>query len=359
MEILERFVISKVVRRLSGYGLLVLSVAGLVLGQQDSAPSQTKAPGKGSSPVGSLPVLNYKLVDWPAEVLSAAGFPAGPWNLIQAPAVATTARGTILVLHRGAHPLLEFESGGKFIRSWPEPTFSEGKVAAIPLANRDPARRSNYSAVYGPAGCDSCGAHSVRVDPQGNVWVIDAAAHLVYKLDQQGKVLLRLGQKGVAGMGPNTFNLPTDVAFAPNGDFYVSDGYGSARVVKFSREGKYQLAFGKRGTGPAEFGLPHNVVVDGQGRVYVTDRDHERVQVFAPNGEFLKQWKTFGGVSTLFITKDQHIWVGGVLCDLDGKALGRLPFPGGGAGGHGTTVTESGDVYVAQLSGVVQKFVKQ
>jgi hypothetical protein len=93
--------------------------------------------------------------------------------------------------------------------------------------------------------------------------------------------------------------------------------------------------------------------------VYVTDRDNQRVEVFDSNGKFLTQWKTFGGVSTLFITKDQHIWVGGFLYDLTGKPLGRLPFPNNAVGGgHGTAVTSSGDVYIAELSGVVEKFVK-
>lgn len=335
--------------------LLVFCFAGVALCQVE------KGGGRGAGRGADIPTLNYKLVNWPTEATSAAGFPAGPWNLIQAPAVAVDARGHILVLHRGANPILEFESDGKFVRSWGDGMFSFGKVTFVPPANRAPTR-SNYSAVYGPAGCDSCGAHSIRVDPQGNIWAVDAPDQMVYKMNPQGKVIMRLGQKGVAGTGQNTFNLPTDVAFTPNGDFYVSDGYANPRVVKFTKDGKYILEFGKRGTGPGEFMLPHNVVVDAQGRVYVTDRDNQRVEVFDSSGKFLNQWKTYGGVSTLLMTKDQHIWVGGILTDLDGKALGRLPFPqgaGGGGGGHGTAVTESGDVYIAQLSGVVQKFVKQ
>jgi hypothetical protein len=76
-------------------------------------------------------------------------------------------------------------------------------------------------------------------------------------MDPQGKdILMRLGQKGVAGTGHNNFNLPTDVAFAPNSDIYVSDGYGGARVVKFSHDGKFLLEFGTRGKGPGQFGLP-------------------------------------------------------------------------------------------------------
>jgi len=306
---------------------------------------------------GILLCQDYQLVpDWPTQARSAAGTPAGPWNLIQAPGVAVTAQDHVLVLHRGAHPILEFESGGKFVRSWGDGLFSEGKVVAIPPADRKPGS-SGYSAVYGPAGCDSCGAHSIRVDAEGNIWAVDAPGHVIYKMNPQGKVILQLGQKGVAGMGPNNFNLPTDVAFAANGDFYVSDGYGNPRMVKYSREGKYLLQWGTRGNGPGQFQLPHNVAVDAQGRVYVTDRDNRRLEVFDSNGKFLKEWPDIGGVSALRMTKDQHIWTGGILRDLEGKVLGSLKGDVGGT--HGVAVSEAGDVYVGQLTGVAQKFVRR
>jgi DNA-binding beta-propeller fold protein YncE len=146
------------------------------------------------------------------------------------------------------------------------------------------------------------------------------------------------------------------VAFAPSGDFYVTDGYGSARVLKFSKDGKFILQWGTRGTGPGQFGLPHNLVIDAQGRVYVTDRDNQRIEVFDANGKFLTEWKGTGGVSGLAITKDQHIWSGQTLRDLDGKAIGRLPDA---MAAHGVAVHPNGEVYLAQLSGVVQKYVKQ
>jgi len=286
--------------------------------------------------------------------MTAAGVP-GAWNLIQVASVSITQQGTILVLHRGASPVLEFASDGTLVRAWGDGMFSEGKVAGIPESYWT-SDKSHYSAVYGPAGCASCGAHSVRVDPQGNIWLVDAPGHVVYKLNADRKEIMRLGTKGAAGTGPNQFNLPTDVAFAPNGDVYVTDGYGSARVVKFTRDGKYLLEWGRRGKGAGEFGLPHNLVVDKAGRVYVTDRDNQRIEVFDAAGKFLEQWPNTGGVSGLAITKDQRIWTGGVLRELDGKVVGQLP---GNPGGHGVAVSESGDVYIAQLSGVVQKFVKQ
>jgi DNA-binding beta-propeller fold protein YncE len=299
----------------------------------------------------------YQLAgDWPVPATNAAGTPAA-WNFIQVSGVAIDSRGRVLVLHRGAQPLLEFESNGKFVQPWTAVTFSEGKVAAIAPGDRV-SGHSAYSAVYGAAGCDSCGAHSVRVDPDHNIWVVDAPGQVIYKMDPQGKVLMRLGKKGVAGSDHDTFNLPTDVGFAPNGDLYVTDGYAGARVVKFSREGKYLLEWGTRGKGPGQFELPHNVVVDARGRVYVTDRENRRIEVFDSSGKFLAQWATPQGVSGLFLTKDQHLWAGAMLLNLEGQVLATLPKRTA-ADGHGVAVSDSGDVYLAQLSGKVEKFVKQ
>jgi|ERR1043166_316752 hypothetical protein len=333
--------------RIGRASLLASICFGCTLGQQGNAPRLG----------AQAPALGYKEVpDWPIPATNAAGT-AAAWNFIQVSGVAIEASGHILVLHRGAHPLLEFESNGKFMRSWNNVLFSEGKVAAVAAGDRVPGR-SFYSAVYGPAGCDSCGAHSVRVDPEHNVWVVDATGQVVYKMDPQGKVIMQVGQKGVAGTGHNNFNLPTDVAFAPNGDFFITDGYANARVVKFSHDGKYLLEWGTRGKGPGQFELPHNVAVDALGRVYVTDRENRRIEVFDANGKFLNQWMTIEGVSGLVMTKDQHLWAGAVLLNLEGQVLGRLPN-GSAASAHGVAVSNSGDVYLAQLNGKVQKFVKQ
>src|SRR5262245_51995882 len=234
---------------------------------RELASGEQAGRGDATSDIATLP---YKLVEWPTPPTTAAGVP-GAWNFIQVASVAISPRGTVLVLHRGAHPLMEFESSGKFLRSWGDGLFSEGKVAGIPETFWT-AEKSHYSAVYGPAGCASCGAHSVRVDPQGNIWLVDAPGHVIYKMNADMKEVMRLGTKGVSGTGSNTFNLPTDVAFAPNGDLYVSDGYGSQRVVRFTRDGEYVTEWGSWGSGPGQFYLPHNLAIDAQGRVYVTDR---------------------------------------------------------------------------------------
>ena len=103
---------------------------------------------------------------------------------------------------------------------------------------------SGYQGAYGAGGCAECGAHSIRVDRDDNVWVVDATAHAVYRLDAQGRIAQTLGTPGQAGQSERNFYLPTDVAFAPNGDVLVSDGYGNARVVRFSRDGRYLAQFG-------------------------------------------------------------------------------------------------------------------
>ncbi|MBW8709272.1 MAG: 6-bladed beta-propeller, partial [Alphaproteobacteria bacterium] len=161
-----------------------------------------------------------------------------------------------------------------------------------------------------------------------------------------------------AGKTDKLFYLPTDVAFAPNGDILVSDGYGNPRIVRFSATGKYLGEFGERGNGPGQFQLPHNLVVDGNGRIYVSDRENQRVEVFDAGGKYLREWDHIGGASSLIMTSDQHVWTGGVLHDLDGKVIGRLPGEGS-TESHGGAVAVNGDVYLGLLTGKAEKFVKQ
>ena len=289
---------------------------------------------------------------WPLPATTAAGTPS-PWNFGQIVAVATGADGNILALHRGRQPIMVFAPDGTFVRAWGEGLFSHGKVLGIPPEDRNPGQ-SGYTAVYGAGGCHACGAHAIRVDPQGHVWVVDAPGHVIYKLRETGDVLLQLGTRGVSGAGTDTFNLPTDIAFAPNGDLYVSDGYGNARIVRFTRDGDYIGEWGSRGAGPGEFGLPHGIAVAGDGRVYAVDRDNSRVQVFDAEGTFLDEWTDLTGVQALFVSGD-HIWAGGALRDLDGGIVAELTD---GGGGHGMTVSHGGDVFVARIAGGrVQKFV--
>jgi DNA-binding beta-propeller fold protein YncE len=128
------------------------------------------------------------------------------------------------------------------------------------------------------------------VDPQDNIWVTDKDHHLIYKFSHEGKLLLTLGTKGVPGADATHFDGPADLAFTPEGDFYLADGYQNNRIVKFSRDGKMLFEWGKKGSGPGEFDVPHSVAYH-RGRVYVADRSNGRIQIFDGEGKFIEQWK--------------------------------------------------------------------
>jgi DNA-binding beta-propeller fold protein YncE len=171
--------------------------------------------------------------------------------------------------------------------------------------------------------------HGFTVDGEGNIWASDANAnetvlgisakgsngvlrgHQVFKLSPTGKVLMTLGKAGVAGSGPDTFDQPSGIAVAPNGDIFVTDGHGmNDRVVKFSKEGRFIKAWGHHGSGPGEFDQPHDISIGGsQGRVFVADRSNDRVQIFDQDGNFIAAWKQFGRPSAVFVSKDDTLYV--------------------------------------------------
>lgn len=133
--------------------------------------------------------------------------------------------------------------------------------------------------------------HGLRVDKNDNVWITDIGLHQVMKFTHDGKLLLAIGERLTPGLDGQHFNKPTDVAVAPDGSFYVSDGYVNSRVAKFSAGGKFLFDWGRKGTRPGEFDLPHGISIDAQGRIYVADRSNSRVQVFEGDGTFIAEWK--------------------------------------------------------------------
>jgi sugar lactone lactonase YvrE len=159
--------------------------------------------------------------------------------------------------------------------------------------------------------------HGIYVDNDGNVWVTDGQGangkgQQVFKFSPDGKVLLTLGKAGEPGTGPDTFNQPSDVVVAPNRDIFVADGHGgntNARIVKFSKDGKFIKTWGKKGTGPGDFDTPHALAFDSKGRLFVGDRANNRIQIFDQDGKFLDQWTQFGRPSGIFIDKNDVIYV--------------------------------------------------
>ena len=159
--------------------------------------------------------------------------------------------------------------------------------------------------------------HGIYVDPQGNIWVTDGQGkdgkgQQVFKFNPDGKVLMTLGKAGVAGDGPDTFNQPSDVIVAANGDIFVADGHGgntNARVVKFSKDGKFIKTWGKKGSAPGDFDTPHALAFDSKGRLFVGDRANNRIQIFDQDGKFLDQWTQFSRPSGLYIDKNDVLYV--------------------------------------------------
>ena len=155
-------------------------------------------------------------------------------------------------------------------------------------------------------------AHFIRIDGGGNVWLADVGRHTVTKRSpDDGRVLLTLGTPGVPGCDATHFFKPTDMAFAPNGDIYVSDGYGNARVVQFDKQGRFIRAWGSLGTAPGQFSLPHSIVCDSQGRLYVADRNNVRVQMFDRRGRLLDVWRDVMVPWGLWVSPSDEIWVCG------------------------------------------------
>jgi DNA-binding beta-propeller fold protein YncE len=159
--------------------------------------------------------------------------------------------------------------------------------------------------------------HGLHVDPDGNVWVTDGLGkdgkgQQVFKFSPDGKVLMRLGQAGVAGSGLDQFNAPSAVVVAPNGDVFVADGHGgntNARIMKFTRDGKLIKTWGHKGSGNGELDIPHALAMDSRGRLFVADRGNNRIQIFDQDGNYLDQWAQFSRPSGLYIDKNDVIYV--------------------------------------------------
>jgi hypothetical protein len=284
-----RFTFVAALAAIAAFGLAARS-------QQTQYPKQTQLPNP------------YRLVEnWPMLPKSMNG---GHWGeLIRAD---IDVKGNIWIFHRCFNtepagyatcvgrtepPILEFDPAGELLTSF------GGGMFAFP--------------------------HGFTVDAQGNIWASDAnkdetvlgmsakdlngvvRGHQVFKLSSTGKVLMTLGKEGVAGNGPDTFDQPSGIAIAANGDIFVTDGHGkNDRVVKFSKDGRFIKTWGHHGAGPGEFDQPHDISIGGsQGHVFVADRSNSRVQIFDQDGNFIAAWKHFGRPSAVYVSKDDTLYV--------------------------------------------------
>jgi sugar lactone lactonase YvrE len=164
--------------------------------------------------------------------------------------------------------------------------------------------------------------HGIDVDSDGNVWVTDAVGaartpagtrgHQVIKFSPDGKVLMTLGTPGVPGSDANSFNAPSDVVVADNGDIFVADGHAddtNNRIVKFSSDGTFIKSWGKTGYGPGEFRTLHALAIDARDRLFVADRSNNRIQIFDLDGNHLATWTQFGRPSGIFFDGNDQVYV--------------------------------------------------
>ena len=198
-------------------------------------------------------------------------------------------------------------------------------------------------------------------DPEKNVWIIDRENEQIFKFSHDGKkLLMTLGEKGVIASDNKHFGRPADIAFAPDGSFYIADGYTNTRIIKFDKNGKFLFDWGSDGSGPGQFKVQvHDVAVDKQGRVFVADRG-DRIQIFDANGKFIDQWPNIRKPSYIHITKDGALWVVSgagnriLKYDMNGKLQTWWGMYGSGPGQlddpHDMSVDSAGNLYLAIFS---------
>jgi hypothetical protein len=230
--------------------------------------------------------------------------------------------------------------------------------------------------------------HAIHVDREGNVFVADAdgkngKGHTVVKFSPDGKLLMTLGRPGVAGETNDTFNRPSAVVTGASGDIYVADGHGgnsNARIVKFTKDGKFIKTWGHKGTGPGEFGELHAIAIDSSGRVFVGDRGNNRIQIFDQDGRFLDEWRQFGRPSAIYIDANDMLYVAdhqsstklnpgfrrGIRIGSAKDGVVRTRIPGSGSEPDKETVPEGvavdarGNIYGAEVAlKNVTRYVRQ
>ena len=245
----------------------------------------------------------------------------------EAVGVAKNARGHLFVFSRtgktatvkgsAASMLFEFDPSLKFVKEWGP---------------------NNYAAAF---------AHTVRVDKEDNIWMVDEGSNMVVKYRPDGSVAMTLGRKeepldwlerfveegdkleGTPPARPGVFNRPTDVTWDTQGNIFVADGYNNSRVAKFDKNGNWVKAIGERGSNPNQFNTPHGITSDAKGNIYVADRGNRRVQVYDPDLNPVRIIEGMGAPWTVCTTPGatQYLFSGDgngkiYKFSLDGKLIG-------------------------------------
>jgi sugar lactone lactonase YvrE len=227
---------------------------------------------------------------------------------------------------QSAYPRVSLAAGYKVVPGWPDASKGADRLRVVTgvavdkqdrvwVANTlDPPVRvysQDGKLLKGWGKGQFINPHFLRIDPEGNVWVADYGMHAVRKFTEDGKLLLTLGTPGQPGEDATHFFRPTDIAFGPGGDLFVTDGYGNNRVVRFDADGKFIKTWGKLGVKAGDFSQPHSIVADSKGRLYVAERNNCRIQVFDKDGRSLAQWRSLINPWGLWISPKDEILVCG------------------------------------------------
>jgi DNA-binding beta-propeller fold protein YncE len=262
-------------------------------------------------------------------------------------AVGVDAENRVYAFNRGEHPVAVFDAHGNFLRSWGEGVFTR--------------------------------AHGVHMAPDDTIWLTDDGDHTVRHCTLDGKILMTLGVPGEPKpyMSGEPFHRCTHTAISPKGELYVSDGYGNARIHKYTPDGRLLHSWGEPGTDPGQFNVPHNICCDPDGWLYVADRENHRVQVFDGDGRFETQWNNLHRPNGMCMAagRDPLIYIGegGPSGEINrdwpnigprvsihsskGQVLARLGRmhaglePGHFTSPHGIAVDRGGNIFVGELSG--------
>jgi len=287
--------------------------------------------------------MTYGSGNYTYEVQAGWGKLPEGWTWGWIPAVACDSQDRVFVYSRSEHPLVIFDREGNFLASWGEEVIKD--------------------------------AHGIYIDADDNVYCVERDTHCVFKFNAQGELVMTIGVPGQPGANDgDPFNKPTDLAIASTGELFISDGYGNARVHKYSPGGEHLMSWGTWGEGPGQFALSHCVRLDREDRVWVCDRTNDRIQIFDTDGHYLTEWRNISKPDTIYFDpNDDVVYVAHLTHAVSIYTLaGRLLSTWGGsqsspkpgeflAAPHGIWADSRGDLYVGQVQadGQLQKFVRQ
>jgi len=282
----------------------------------------------------------YELVDGWAKLPEGQSF-------LDVGGISIDSQDRLYILNRSDYPIMVFDREGNLLGKWGEGFFNR--------------------------------AHGSCIGPDGSIYCTDDRNHIVAKFTPEGELLMTLGTRGQASdtgytrtwdfweslakirWGAPPFNRPTGVAVTPSGEIYIADGYGNARIHKFSSDGKLLFSWGEPGGAPGQFRLPHNIWIDRQGRIWISDRENSRLQIFNAESEFLSEWTDVIRPTDIFIDDEETVYVS-ELClrvsifTIDGKLIARWGNEGKDKESalfhapHAIAVDSRGDLYVGEVS---------